>query len=203
MQETAPRERTLTPRVHTRPGAEDTQGGLVEGATRRDFLRLTLLGTLGAMLLGGAGAFVAYFYPKQTSKFGSLITAPVTVSDIKAAPTEVVRVREGKFYISPFTVAEGPNKGKLAIIALYWKCKHLGCTVPWKPDEDFNGNAGIFHCPCHGSIYLRTGQNVAGPAPAPLDYMDISFDAGKIVVNTGKITTRVQYEPKQATILPG
>ena len=40
-------ERTLTPRIHTRLGPEDTQGGLVEGASRRDFLRLTMLGSLG------------------------------------------------------------------------------------------------------------------------------------------------------------
>jgi cytochrome b6-f complex iron-sulfur subunit len=203
MQSTARRERTLTPRVHTRPGAEDTQGGIVEGATRRDFLRLTLLGTLGAMLLGGVGAFVAYFYPKQTSAFGSKITAPVTVADIKSDPSVIHRVREGKFYLSPIQLTEGENAGKLAIIALYWKCKHLGCTVPWKPEEEFSGNQGIFRCPCHGSIYLRNGQNVAGPAPAPLDYMEVTFEGERIVVNTGKITTRVQYDPKQVTVLPG
>lgn len=201
MQSSARRERTLTPRVHTRPGAEDTQGGIVEGATRRDFLRLTLLGTLGAMLLGGAGAFVAFFYPKRTSAFGSNITAPVTVSDIKAAPTEIIRVREGKFYLSPVQTADG----KLGLMALYWKCKHLGCTVPWKPEEDFGGNQGVFHCPCHGSIYLRNGQNVAGPAPAPLDYMTIMFEGEKIIVSTksADIHTRVQFDPKQVTPLPG
>src|SRR5215212_5218284 len=102
MQETAPRERTLTPRVHTRPGAEDTQGGLVEGATRRDFLRLTLFGALGAMLLGGLGAFVAFFIPKKVGAFGGKITVPdnvATLSTLKATP-DVVRVRDGKFYLS-------------------------------------------------------------------------------------------------------
>jgi cytochrome b6-f complex iron-sulfur subunit len=85
------------------------------------------------------------------------------------------------------------------LLALYWKCVHLGCTVPWKPDEEFQGNAGVFHCPCHGSIYLRTGQNVAGPAPRPLDLMEIELTGDKVVVNTGKITQRVQYVPEQTT----
>src|SRR5690348_14312 len=154
-------ERTLTPRVHTRPGPEDTQGGLVEGASRRDFLRLTMLGSLGVMSLGGIGAFLAYFWPRKIGTFGSKISAG-TLDDIKDG--DVLMFREGKFYISRY---QEPALGKDVIIALYWKCKHLGCTVPWKPDESFGANQGIFHCPCHGSIYLRTGQNVAGPAPAP------------------------------------
>ena len=90
------------------------------------------------------------------------------------------------------------------MVALYWKCKHLGCTVPWKPDESFQPvYHGIFHCPCHGSIYTRTGQNVAGPAPSPLDLFGITLDGRKIVVDTSSAKTvhRAQYEPKQATVV--
>jgi len=206
----ARRERTLTPRVHTRPGAEDTQGGVVEGATRRDFLRLTLLGTLGAMLLGGLGAFVAFFYPKQVGTFGGKVTAPVTLTDLKATP-DVYRVREGKFYLSVFDMSEPvpgthppvAGQGKLGVMALYWKCKHLGCTVPWKPDEDYTQyHFFFFNDTATTEIYTRAGQNVGGPAPAPLDYMAISFDGSKVIVDTGKITTRVQYDPSQVTPLP-
>jgi len=138
------------------------------------------------MLGGGAFAFLEYFYPRKVGTFGGKITVPGTVADYPVG--SVTRVREGKFYLSH--VPEG-------LLALYWKCKHLGCTVPWKPDEEFQGQVGVFHCPCHGSIYLPTGQNVAGPAPAPLDLMDIQIAGGKITVDTGKITTRVQYNPSQ------
>jgi cytochrome b6-f complex iron-sulfur subunit len=173
-----------------------------------------MFGALGAMLLGGLGGFVAYFYPKQGGAFGGKITVPdnvATVASLKANP-DVYQVRVGKFYLSVFN-ADDPipgthppvaGQGKLAVMALYWKCKHLGCTVPWKPDEDYSSyHGGIFHCPCHGSIYTRSGQNVGGPAPAPLDYMAISFDGNKIVVDTGKRTTRVQYDKNQPTPLPG
>jgi cytochrome b6-f complex iron-sulfur subunit len=182
---------TLTPRTGVegprRP--EDTAGGRVApSATRRDLMKWGLFGSLLAMLGGATAAFLAFFYPKRTSPFGSKITVPGTVADYPVGTVE--RVREGKFYLSH--VPEG-------LLALYWKCAHLGCTVPWKPDEEFQGNQGVFHCPCHGSIYLRTGQNVAGPAPHPLDIMDITIVGGKIIVDTGKRTTRVQWEPSQAT----
>jgi cytochrome b6-f complex iron-sulfur subunit len=98
-------------------------------------------------------------------------------------------VREGKFYLSH--VPDG-------LVALYWKCAHLGCTVPWKPNEEFQGNVGIFRCPCHGSTYLRNGQNVAGPAPRPLDIMEITVAGGRISVNTGKITQRPRATPDDA-----
>jgi cytochrome b6-f complex iron-sulfur subunit len=190
-------ERTLTPRVHTRTGPEDTQGGIVEGASRRDFLRLTMLGTLGAILLGGVGGFLAFFWPRKTSPFGGKIQAG-TLDDI--VDNDVIRFRDGHFYLSRY---KEPTTGQDVMQALHWKCAHLGCTVPWHPDESFGDNVGVFHCPCHGSIYLRTGQNVAGPAPHPLDNMAISFNGRNVVVDTGKISTRAQYEPSQATVIPG
>ncbi len=182
---------TLTPRtgIEVRGRPEDTAGGQVAPKTRRDFLKLTLFGSLLAMLGGFGAAFLAFYYPKKVGKFGGKITTTYALADVPVGTVQVVR--EGKFYISH--VPDG-------LLALYWKCKHLGCTVPWKPDEEFQGQQGIFHCPCHGSVYLRTGQNVAGPAPAPLDLFPIEIAGGKIVVDTnpGKTVHRVQYERSQA-----
>ena len=185
------RRETLTPRTGAdapmRP--EDTAGGrTAPAATRRDVLKWGLFGSLLLMLGGFAQAFLAYFYPRRIGTFGGKIELPGTLADYPL--NTVTRIREGKFYLSH--VPEG-------LLALYWKCAHLGCTVPWKEDEEFQGNAGIFRCPCHGSIYLRTGQNVAGPAPRPLDLMAIELAGDKISVNTGKITQRPQWEPDQAT----
>ncbi|MDQ6694449.1 MAG: Rieske 2Fe-2S domain-containing protein [Chloroflexota bacterium] len=180
---------TLTPRTGVegvnRP--EDTAGGIVAPKSRRDFLKWGLFGSLLLMLGGFGQAFLAYFYPKKVGAFGGKIALTGALSDYPL--NSVTPVREGKFYLS-----HTPD----GLLALYWKCKHLGCTVPWKPDEEFQGNSGVFHCPCHGSVYLRTGQNVAGPAPAPLDLMAIDLSGGKITVNTGKITTRVRAQPSDA-----
>ncbi len=165
------------------------------GHNRRRFLQASFASLLVPLLngctdvVGGAlQALRAAATPKKLPQFGGKITLPGTVADYPL--DSITPVREGKFYISH--VPEG-------LLALYWKCKHLGCTVPWKPNEEFGGNTGVFHCPCHSSIYLRTGQNAAGPAPAPLDIMEITVAGGKITVDTGKITRRVRYEPSQAT----
>jgi cytochrome b6-f complex iron-sulfur subunit len=166
--------------------------------TRRRFLKVGALGLLLPLItgcteyiVGGAAQALGWlFYPKKVSPFGSKITVPGSVADYPLY--SITAVREGKFYISH--VPEG-------LLALYWKCKHLGCTVPWKPTEKFEGSdpPGVFHCPCHGSIYLRNGQNVAGPAPAPLDYMDLTISGDKITVDTSKINKRIRFEPDQAT----
>jgi cytochrome b6-f complex iron-sulfur subunit len=78
---------------------------------------------------------------------------------------------------------------------MYWKCPHLGCTVPW--NGAFNGAAvgfpgvvGWFRCPCHGSTYSRAGVRVFGPAPRSLDTFELILNGdGSITVNTGAITS--------------
>lgn len=185
------RRETLTPRtgIEAPNRPEDSAGGRIAPVRRRDLLKWGLFGSLLLMLGGFTQAFLMYFSPKKVGTFGGKVTVPITLADIPVG-SDPYRVREGKFYL--VHIPEG-------LLALYWKCKHLGCTVPWKGEEEFQGQVGVFHCPCHGSIYLRNGQNVAGPAPAPLDYMSIDLGGGKIVVDTGKITTRTRFEPSQAT----
>ncbi len=46
-------------------------------------------------------------------------------------------------------------------VALSPTCKHQGCTV------DIAGSR--LECPCHGSMYDRTGGVLRGPTTAPLD----------------------------------
>ncbi len=181
---------------HKQP-AEGTQSE--QGAprhTRRRFLKAGLVGLFLPLLsgctewiMGGfTQAFLQGFATKKISPVDSKITVPGTLADY---PLDTVTViREGKFYLSH--VPDG-------LLALHWKCAHLGCTVPWKPNEKFEGNSGVFHCPCHGSIYLRTGENVAGPAPRPLDIMAIEVSGNTIIVDTNNITRRTRYEPGQAT----
>lgn len=60
-------------------------------------------------------------------------------------------------------------------------CTHLGCTVQWSPADQ------RFYCPCHGSVYDHEGRVVAGPAPRPLDWFEVSLAKdGRLRVNKRK-----------------
>lgn len=48
-------------------------------------------------------------------------------------------------------------------------CKHLGCTVAYQPEQK-----RIF-CACHSGVYdYKTGKNIAGPPPEPLDVLKVN-----------------------------
>jgi cytochrome b6-f complex iron-sulfur subunit len=163
------------------------QGGRsMQRVTRRSFLRNTLLGSVSAVSIAMVVGSVRLMWPNKTGAFGSKITVPA--SAIPAVGASPYVNQAGKFYLI---------NNEDGALALYWKCVHLGCTVPWDEGE------GDFHCPCHGSVYDRHGVRIAGPAPRPLDLMELTVDAnGNAVVNTGAIKTRSDYDPSQAVKLP-
>lgn len=152
-----------------------------EEKKRRSFLRTVMWSSAGLVLAESALAGLALFWPRKVEGFGSRIRAG-TIDEFPVG--SITRVRDGKFYIS--RLPEG-------IIALYWKCPHLGCTVPWEEGE------GLFICPCHASVYDTTGQNIAGPAPRPLDYMAVSIEGSDVIVDTGSIHERQRHRPEHVT----
>ncbi len=153
---------------------------------RRMFLRNVLLGSTVIVVLELLGGFVYFFWPLKTGTFGSKITVPA--SSVPPDGEEPLRVQEGKFFL-----INNPD----GLLALYWKCPHLGCTVPWAASED------KFHCPCHGSIYDRHGVLTSGPAPRPMDLMAIEISDSNVIVDTGTITERSEWTPEQSTPYPG
>jgi cytochrome b6-f complex iron-sulfur subunit len=148
----------------------------IDPISRRKLLRwvgwTSLLVIVGELLVG----FLPFFWPRRTGSFGGTVLAG-NVGDFKVG--QVTKVTEGKFYLS--RVPEG-------FLALWQKCPHLGCTVPWRDNdrsEDSIEPTGRFNCPCHGSIYDRYGQIITGPAPRPMDMFPITIRDGRIYVETG------------------
>lgn len=161
---------------------KDTKKTGERGVTRRGVLRNMMWASAGLFAVQAATSGLAMFWPRRVEGFG----APIEVGHISDFPVgSITRVREGKFYLS--RLAED------RVIALYWVCPHLGCTVPWVGDR--------FHCPCHSSVYDRTGQNIAGPAPRPMDYMAIEVRDGRLIVDTGTIIERNRHRPEHETVV--
>jgi len=68
-------------------------------------------------------------------------------------------------------------------VALYQKCVHLGCRVPWCESSQW------FECPCHGSKYSINGEYRSGPAPRSLDRFRVDIVGGKVVDDTSEVIT--------------
>ena len=169
---------------------------------RRSFLRVSVFAgitlTVGGMLSG----FLGFFNLRNPTGFGKPVTVPKT--GIPSAGSDPVRVSEGKFWLSNLVGAQGDvlQVGATGgLLALYWKCPHLGCTVPWRSDfngatVNFPGIIGWFRCPCHGSTYSRAGVRVFGPAPRSMDTFLLTLNGdGSITVNTRAITSGAATPP--------
>ena len=169
--------------------AADAAIGPGAGTTRRGLIAFFGWGTIALVSLQAVVAFLFYFWPRKTSTFGSVVSAG-SPNDFKVG--DVKYFVQGKFYLS--RLQEG-------FIALYQKCPHVGCTVPWRPEfthPNAPGQTGLFRCPCHGSTDLPNGQIIFGPAPRPMDYMRITNQGGTLMVDTGKIQKRAAWDPAQA-----
>jgi len=149
--------------------------------TRRNFLGLSFLGAFGVLTLQTLGAMLKFLQPVATEGFGGEVFAG-RVEEF--AVGSVNRILSGRFFLV---------RNEDGLLALWQKCTHLGCSVPW--DEEHQQ----FHCPCHGSIFNEVGEITGGPAPRPMDTFPITIRSGEIWVDTGKPTQRNRFDPEQIT----
>jgi len=155
----------------------------------------------GLLAAIGGGLGLDFLWPKKVTGFGTAVD--VSAVKIPAPGADPIRVVEGRFWLVNIPAGEAESPGGL--LALYQKCPHLGCTVPWRPEFDFGGVKGWFRCPCHGSTYTKEGGVlVAGPAPHSMDTMDITVKpTGDITVQSGKITKGGQDNPQRVVPYTG
>lgn len=156
---------------------------VARGTTRRSFVRNAALGSVGVVLAEAAAGFVWFFWPNKRGPFGSKIA--VGAADIPAVGAAPFLSSQGRFLLV---------HNDDGLLALYTKCPHLGCTVPWSGPAD---SPNAFQCPCHGSKYDYNGVRTAGPAPRPMDYMNVIVDGDSVQVDTGDIRTRREYAADQ------
>lgn len=154
--------------------------------SRRVFILGGFWSGLLLAIVGLLGSPLDFLWPRKLEAFGRAYT--VLASSVPPPGGDPVRFPVGRFYLAHLAPGQEGSPG--GVLALYQKCPHLGCTVPWRPDFEFAGTKGWYRCPCHGSTYTRGAAIlVYGPAPRPMDTMAVTVQAnGDVVVDTGKIT---------------
>jgi cytochrome b6-f complex iron-sulfur subunit len=147
---------------------------------------------------GFLGAIVGFVLQGCTGSgsFGSRVETEHSPDDVDRALNlgEPIYHASARSYLVPFNGAadrkalkyvydEKTIDGimKTGVMALYQKCTHLGCKVPWC------GTSHWFECPCHGSQYNQVGEVRGGPSPRGLDRFVVRLVDGNLEIDTGEI----------------
>ena len=179
---------------------------VVNLVTRRSMMRTAFWSTLGVTVAGFLLGFVNFFWPRKVVGFGGVIRVPAAQVPqpgadpvrIAEAKTWLVNLKPGEGVPAQFTSLAQPSQDG-GILALYQKCPHLGCTVPWRADFEYEGVKAWFRCPCHGSTYSKAGVRVFGPAPRPMDTFLVTANPdGSLDVDTSKISLGGPDNPQRA-----
>ncbi|HEV7864008.1 MAG TPA: ubiquinol-cytochrome c reductase iron-sulfur subunit [Acidimicrobiia bacterium] len=164
------------------------------GVSRRKFFNRSIVAAQ-SLVLGSFGlAVIGFLWPSLSGGFGGKVKAG-DIKDILTAINEKklpFYVPEARAYINPYPESALPKAKKTygetilpgmeaGVVALFQKCVHLGCRVPWCQTSQW------FECPCHGSKYNRVGEKKGGPAPRGLDRFPVEVDGGQVTINTGII----------------
>ena len=152
------------------------------GLDRRQFIGIAWAAAVVAFAAQATGAFIKFMTPElEPGAFGTKVRAG-EVNEFEVG--SVSFFREGRFYLVRLPAG---------FMALYRKCPHLGCAVPWDHAlEEFN-------CPCHTSLFNRRGEVLSGPSPRPLDYFPVQIIGDEVFVDTGRLMTRQEFDVSQVT----
>lgn len=189
--------------------------------SRRRFLRRSMLAIWGLSATAATAGALYMLYPNLAGQFGADLTIgqksdfpPAQPGKFSLGQAGVFYHQEAKTYLMHIasgtpTLLQGQSladqldsesmlkdsDGSLWV-ALYQRCVHLGCTVPFRND------CQSFKCPCHGSHYNVDGEYLDGPAPRSLDRFKMSFSGNSVVVSTGTIAAPVPHPDDTTRIIP-
>lgn len=189
--------------------------------SRRGVLKVGFWAGLGVMLATIGTTIVYGLYPRrapanggqqligtsEVSPFGGIISVGTVDQLAVGQKLHNLDARAWIVRLNAEQAGHNPPAKEGSILALYHKCPHLGCTVPYRADfsreDPRNGQtyAGWFLCPCHGSTYSDAGVRVFGPAPRSMDMFPLTIVNGKMTVDTSKVITGTTADPANA-ILP-
>jgi cytochrome b6-f complex iron-sulfur subunit len=185
-------------------------GPALPPVSRRKVLLISFWTGMGVMLLGIVTTIVNMVYPRGVARLAGVHPTGWTVDTLLPGDKKEVVIQvpdpmspllslQAKIFLvrlSKEQADRNPGSKEGMIYALWRKCPHLGCSVPYTSTfsfEDPRSNesySGWFRCPCHGSTYSDSGVKVFGPAPRSLDLFPVVLeDDGSISVDVGKVIT--------------
>jgi cytochrome b6-f complex iron-sulfur subunit len=166
--------------------------------SRREFFRRSLLASVGLFSAQFGLASIGFIWPNLRGGFGAVIDLGLGPEVIKSqidSDRQPFYFGAGRFYLVKYDVEPVPDiyEGFVAegLMALYQKCVHLGCRVPFCQQSQW------FECPCHGSKYNRAGEWRDGPAPRGMDRFPITVQGGTVRIDTS--AARDQNGPPRGT----
>jgi cytochrome b6-f complex iron-sulfur subunit len=165
------------------------------GVTRRQFFNRSIVAGSGLGLGAFGVAALAFLWPSASAGFGGkIVVGSVADANTAIGNKQPFYNATAKTYIVAYPKADLTKAKKVTaytppvlagmeagFVALYQKCVHLGCRVPWCQSSQW------FECPCHGSKYNKVGEKVGGPAPRGLDRFVLEISGGNIIVDTGNL----------------
>jgi len=191
--------------------------------SRRRFLRRSMLSVWGLSTTAAVAGALYMMYPTVSGQFGASLTVGKKTDFPPAKPSNFKRDQAGVFYVqeartylvhlapaaagTQFLLSGSDLSDQMATeswvrdsdgsfwVALYQRCVHLGCTVPFRDD------CVSFKCPCHGSHYNVDGEYLDGPAPRSLDRFGMHLSGTDVVVDTGVLNQTVPHPDATTRII--
>ena len=149
-----------------------------ESLNRRKFFIAAGNAAIGIAVLGSLGVTLDFLSPKVLLELprrfviGVLANMqPNSVTFDAEHRLIVFRDKQGYFY------------------ALSAVCTHLGCIVEWKETGIPGHPEGVIACPCHGSVFNKTGDVIRGPAPRSLDRFKMYLEEDRVIVDMTEIVS--------------
>lgn len=135
---------------------------------RRRFLSQAVMGFGALFGLGTLGfRFLQFLLPARGEK---RMQAVLIGTEARLPMGEAVPMDLGGQKIVVLKTEDG-------VAAFSRRCTDLGCLVSW------NRERREFVCPCHQGTFDKTGRNISGPPPRPLDRLDIVRRGEQLYVN--------------------
>lgn len=139
---------------------------------RRTFTKV-LVGAVSACYAGAVG-YPIYRYLRtpaaRAAELGAVSEVAIPAAELPT-PGSALMFRFG---VKPAMLIHHADGSMVCFDAV---CTHLACTVEFQPEQN------RIHCACHGGVYdMKTGANVAGPPPKPLNRFNVEVTDEQVVI---------------------